>query len=186
MIAPEILLQEQTWRADGPLIAYRGAFSDPVVADLGRQLRTALEADTNESLIVFGACIELAQNIQRYSAERAPESGDGVGGLLAQPSAEGLFLASRNAVTPEIAEHLRPLLERLASSDADTLKELRRERRRAGPPPGSRGAGLGLIEAARRASGPLRYSFSTLRSDSSGASSLQFLLSLPFSFACKR
>jgi hypothetical protein len=54
---------------------------------------------------------------------------------------------------------IKDQVDELRSLGPDELKALYKERRKNPPPEGSRGAGLGLIEMARKASRPIEIDF---------------------------
>jgi hypothetical protein len=62
---------------------------------------------------------------------------------------------------------IREKIEGIRNLSKEELKLLYRERRRQAPEPGSKGAGLGLIEMARKAGKPIDYSFAPIDEDSS-------------------
>jgi hypothetical protein len=147
------------------LLRHAGPFTSDVVVTRGRELKElpGLSPDARHRL--FASFVELAQNIARYSAERSATTGEdrGVGEITLAAGADGLLrLTATNAVPAATAETLAARLSTLAGLDAAGLKQLHRERRRAGPPPGSLGAGLGLIELARHAAAPLSHASAPL------------------------
>lgn len=77
--------------------------------------------------------------------------------MLVLETDTGYRVSAGNHVTPASAESLGAKLDELRPLDRTALKLLHKDRRRAPPPPGSLGAGLGLIEMARHASGPLEH-----------------------------
>jgi hypothetical protein len=59
-------------------------------------------------------------------------------------------------------DRLNARLSRIRDMSKDELKALYKEQLRAEPEIGSKGAGLGFMEIARRASKPLEFDFTTL------------------------
>lgn len=141
------------------LLSYTGPFTQDTVVATGQKLRALPGLSDNARHRLFATFVELAQNIGRYSAVRAGEPGAERGaGVVEISERDGLLLVeATNPVTPEAAAALSAQLAALAPLDANALKELHRERRRGAPPPGSLGAGLGLIELARHAAAPLAH-----------------------------
>ncbi len=141
------------------LLSYTGPFTQDAVVATGQKLRAFPGLSDNARHRLFATFVELAQNIGRYSAERAgpPGAERGVGVVEVRESADHLHVEATNPVTPEAASTLAATLATLAPLDPAALKELHRERRRGAPPPGSLGAGLGLIELARHAAAPLAH-----------------------------
>lgn len=111
--------------------------------------------------------VEAYQNIVRHRAQGFAGSdwGDGrcLFSLHARP--EGQLLCTRNPVTTEQTGPLRQTLENLSGKDAAGLKQLYMESIQRPQDPGQRGAGLGLIEMARRSGHPPQWDFMQLDKD---------------------
>ncbi|HEY0945100.1 MAG TPA: SiaB family protein kinase [Opitutaceae bacterium] len=142
------------------VLSFMGVVTQELLVGYAKFIPQQAGLSDNSRLVLFGTFVELAQNILRYSAERAGAAGQerGIGLVLVSEQEKTFTVASGNLVERETADRLQTQLAALATLDRDGLKALHRERRRAGPPPGSQGAGLGLIEVARRAAGPLAWS----------------------------
>lgn len=140
------------------LLSYAGPFTQEAVIASGQALRAVQGHSEPVRHKLFTVFVELAQNIGRYSSERAgPDGGErgaGIVEVFEDPPAGRIHLVATNLVPSATAERLRAQLSSLAGLDAEGLKQLHRERRRSAPPPGSLGAGLGLIELARQAAVP--------------------------------
>lgn len=140
------------------LHAYAGPFTQEAVVSSGQVLRAIPGLSEAARHRLFAAYVELAQNIGRYSAERAGplggERGAGLVEVVGDDATGRISVVAANLVTTADAARLADQLAELATLDAEALKKLHRERRRSDPPPGSLGAGLGLIELARHASVP--------------------------------
>ncbi|MGE5546720.1 MAG: SiaB family protein kinase [Solirubrobacterales bacterium] len=151
----------------GIIFSFSGYMSEGILFSLGDALRQkmALE-DTNVTTIkkVFSVFVEQAQNIIRYSAEKLT-GGDGMGvelssGVVTIGSENGkFFILCANTVLDEDVPRLRQRLEMLRGMDRDAIKAYYKEQLREAPEENSRGATIGLIEIARRASEPLEFDF---------------------------
>lgn len=142
------------------LLHHSGPFSLDVVVARGRELRALPGLSENARHRLFAVFVELAQNIGRYSAARVGVSGadHGAGEITISAATDGeMLVAATNLVSQVSGSSLAAQLDALAVLDAVALKTFHRDRRRAAPPPGSLGAGLGLIELARHASAPIGY-----------------------------
>lgn len=144
------------------VLSFMGVVTQELLVGYAKFIPQQAGLSDNSRLVLFGTFVELAQNILRYSSERAGANGQerGIGLVLVSEQENAFTVASGNLVSAEIAQHLRTQLEAIGTLDREGLKTLHRERRRAGPPAGSLGAGLGLIEVARRASAPLAWNLS--------------------------
>lgn len=93
------------------------------------------------------ALVELTQNLRIH--------GGADGQVSVRREAAGWTLETRNCVEPSIAEHVLEAVAAVNACDANSLHSLMRERRRAPLQPGAKGAGLGLLQLRRIATGPL-------------------------------
>lgn len=161
-------LKEQL-RESGILISFAGSFSHSIVEELGTAVKKYLESAESKKpgmMDVFSVYIEAAQNVRNYG-ERQLASGAGNADIdasiivIAKRDAHYLIHAG-NAVDAQDVPALTARLDHLATLDKAGLKlafkeQLRKERTAA-----DAGAGLGLIEMARRATEPLRYTFTPI------------------------
>ncbi len=153
----------------GILICFNGHFSHSVIEELGVAVRKYLasdEAPKDRIADVFAVFIEQAQNLKNYTAE------DGVfqhadalyrTGTLAIARNDASYTVScGNHVRNEDMPGLTTRLEELRELDKTQLRKLYKTRLRAPEQPESGGAGLGLIDMARKASQPPDYSMKDL------------------------
>lgn len=141
----------------GALITFSGSFSHGIIEELGTAIRAYLESQTvrkSAMMDVFSVYIEAAQNVRNYAGSAT----EGV--LVIAKRAERYEVHSGNVIDSEHVRELTERLERLAELDKVALKALYKEQLRQERP--SAGAGLGLIEMARRASQPLSWEFRPL------------------------
>lgn len=156
------------------LLHHTGPFTQEVVIARGRELRALPGLSENARHRLFATFVELGQNIARYSAVQSGPPGEerGAGAITVSRTSEGRILVqAENPVSSAAAAALGAQIDALALLDAEALKRAHRDRRRGPPPPGSIGAGLGLIELARHACSPLTYFH---REDPSGSPDLTY------------
>ena len=159
-MTPELLHSHYlAMREQRLVLSFMGIVTQEIMVEYGKLIQAQEGLSENNRLILFGTFIELTQNILRYSAERSgpAESSRGIGIVLVSEQEDTFTVSSGNLVTIRAAEALSAQLTHLATLDRDALKQLHKERRRSGPPEGSVGAGLGLIEVCRRAATPPAY-----------------------------
>jgi hypothetical protein len=157
-------LLSRSLHKDGCLFLYSGSFPDEHSArliELGEALDGLLEGVRNSKGRLAYVMVEAFQNIVRHRAD-AGGTGEGRSLFLLGCGADGQRVTAQNAVTPEQERKLRTSLERLQELDADGLKSLFLEGIQRASAPGTRGAGLGLIEMVRRSGGRVSWSFSPL------------------------
>jgi len=161
-------------RGAGILISFSGSFSHSLIEELGTAVKKYLEsAESRPSAMmdVFSVYIEAAQNVRNYSERRlaagASKADLDANILVIARRHEHYEISSGNAVDHADVAGLTARLERLAGLDKAGLKALYKEQLRRERAPDDDGAGLGLIEMARRASEPLRYGFTPIDGGSS-------------------
>jgi hypothetical protein len=148
----------------GILFSFSGYMSEGILYSLGDALRQKMameDTDLNTVKKVFSVFVEQAQNIIRYSAEKM--TGDNVelsSGMVTIGSENGqFFIVCSNTILEGDVEKLRSRLETLRGMGKDEIKAYYKEQLREPPDEGSRGATIGLIEIARRASSPIEFDF---------------------------
>ncbi len=142
----------------GSLITFSGSFSHGIIEELGTAVRAYLESETVQKsamMDVFSVYIEAAQNVRNYSGS-AP---DGI--LVIARQGDHYEVHSGNVMDGAHVAELTARLEKLVGLDKAALKALYKEQLRQ-ERPADGGAGLGLIEMARRASQPLSWQFRPL------------------------
>ena len=147
----------------GTFFCYSGLLSEDVIStftDIIREQMNDIEDDDEISKKVFGMFIEQAQNVIRYSQDRIATGGTGT---IAISKADDAFIVEAiNPMNPDFVDDLRKNLEELKSMDNKELRKAYKKRLREGPPEGSKGAGLGFIEMARKGD---KFEFEFSKSD---------------------
>lgn len=145
------------------LLSFKGTISQEVVTEFGSMIRSSLSAESNIKKI-FAVFIELAQNIVRYSSEQEPnpDGNAGVGIILLREKKETYYLSSGNMIQNENVTKVRERCDKVNSMNKDELKAYYQEKIRKPPEEGSKGAGIGLIDIARKSDGPLKCAISEI------------------------
>lgn len=144
------------------LIFFNGPFSHSIIEEIGVAVRRYLESEAaSRSAVadVFSVFVELAQNVQAYTRklrDRKESPGLDAGTLAIGKNGERYTVSAGNMVEATDIPPLVERLEKLRGLDRAGLKALYKERLRL-PRVEGEGAGLGLIEAARRATRPFSY-----------------------------
>jgi hypothetical protein len=155
------------------LISYTGPVTPVVVTNISRDIRKKLADNHEASRKVFSIFLELAQNIQFYSEEKVhyADCKDRVGTMYVVETEEQYAVICSNTVKYEDMEALTKGCRVLNLLDTDKLRRLKRIQRRRAPNEKSKGAGIGIIQAALLSRNPLQvyeyklcsnYSFFTL------------------------
>jgi hypothetical protein len=158
---------QQSLLTRGIILSFTGFVSEGILYSLGDALKQAMardETDNNVAKKVFSVFVEQAQNIIRYSADRVETSAQpreelGAGMITVGRDAGRFFVMCGNLVPHEDVKHLKERLDLIRSMDKEQLKLYYREKLKEEPDPRSKGASIGLIEIARRASGPIEFDF---------------------------
>lgn len=157
-------LKEQL-RDAGILISFTGSFSHSIIEELGTAVKKYLESAESQKtamMDVFSVYIEAAQNVRNY-AERTgngqSETDASIVVIARGPTRYRIYAG--NVIEAADVDDLGARLDALAGLDKAGLKDAYKDQLRKQRPDGH-GAGLGLIEMARRASQPLQYSFTPL------------------------
>lgn len=161
-------------KAKNIMLCYCGAIAQASMEGLGDTLRKNLEceeADNATTLTVFSIFVEQIQNILNYSAEKLSKNEEDELELrigivvIGREEAGNYFIYCGNRIFNKDIAKINDHLEHIRNLSKEELKALYKERRRMDRQPGSKGAGLGLIEMARRASEPISYSFEKVNED---------------------
>ena len=149
---------------EGIIFCFNGPTSQEILVSIGEALRHKMredEAGLTTSNKVFSIFVEQVQNIIRYSAETVCANDLNcelrLGIVAVGRQDDNYYVLCGNRIETEKAETLRGILETLRGMDKKRLKTYFKETIRAPRPAESRGAGLGFIEMARKASGPIEY-----------------------------
>ena len=147
------------------LFCYSGPVAQASIEGVGTTLRRNLEFEETgkmTQMAVFSTFIEQVQNVLNYSEEKVGPQEDemrvGVA-VVGHDESENYCVYCGNRVYNSDVPHISKSIDDLRNLSKDALKALYKERRKSVPALGSKGAGLGLIEMARRAMVPIEYSF---------------------------
>ncbi len=159
----------------GILFCYSGYMNEAILSGIGQAIKQKLateETDGKTIRGVFGIFVEQMQNVIRYSAERAssgivdPEGSALSYGLLTVGRvSDAYFVTCGNKIQSGDVARLRDHLGAIQHLDRDALKALYKQILRGEIPEGSKGAGVGFIDIARKASRPIEFDFIELDAD---------------------
>ena len=139
------------------LISYKGPVTPNIMAEISRDIRGQLDDFPQASRKIFSIFIELAQNILFYSAEKIRYAGrtESVGILQLVETDEGIVFSCGSIVNTTDVGRLADSCNTINSLDRDELRRLRRVQRRQPQGDMSKGAGIGLVQAAILSNNPL-------------------------------
>jgi hypothetical protein len=166
---------QQSLMNRGIILSFTGFVSESTLYSLGEALKQTMardDTDMNVAKKVFSVFVEQAQNIVRYSADRYGEEGKpaselGAGIITVGRSDDRFFVMCGNLLPDSDVQQLRERLEIIRNMDKEQLKAYYREKLKEPPEVQSKGASIGLIEIARRASGPVEFDFLSMGNSNS-------------------
>ncbi|MFZ7102889.1 MAG: SiaB family protein kinase [Peptococcaceae bacterium] len=156
-------------RSQGVLISFSGKFSQEIIEELGQAVRKYLETEEKPSTDIyntFSIFVEQTQNIKKYCTQK---QGSGYYEKIADSciivigkTDNGIYISSGNLLENSDIAGLVGKLEKLIPLDKTELKKLYKAKLKEEISNWSQGAGLGLVDMARKASIPLKYSVTRL------------------------
>lgn len=148
----------------GVILSFTGPFTQDFLSGIGEVMRQNMKLEKVGSF--FSVFIEQTQNIMHYSKERLSEAQDedksAIGIVLVGYANEHYFVTGGNVIENSKVDNLRDKLAIVQKMNKDELKKYYKEQRRSEPEEGSKGAGLGFIEIARRTAEPIEFDFNKI------------------------
>lgn len=147
------------------LLCFNGPISRSLIEEIGNALKNYLQADQARPasvLDVFGVYIELTQNIRHYAAFRNYDEALAAATVVVARDRDGNYVVEAgNIVEPADGQALLQRVQALAGLDKAQLKAAYKEQlRKPRADDAVSGAGLGLIDVARKSAEPLVASLS--------------------------
>lgn len=149
-----------------------GPLSQDLFVEIGLALKNRIkqkDANPSKALKVFALFVEQVQNIIHYSAERLSTTNQSNrtelshGVIVIGFENEKYYIMCGNLIESEMVEHLQKRLITLQNMDKDELKQYyKMQRRKKDTEAGSKGAGLGFIELARKTTQPFEFDFQSI------------------------
>ncbi|NJO03938.1 MAG: hypothetical protein HC880_21705 [Bacteroidia bacterium] len=150
---------------DQVILSYKGPLSDVLLSELSRDIRTKLHReDSSTGKKVFAVFMELAQNVLFYSKEENVFGGykNKVGTLVIVQDDTHYRLITGNLVFKKDIPQLQEKCEVINSLDREALRKYKRSLRNAPREEESKGAGIGLVQAALTSDNPLEVNIQEL------------------------
>jgi hypothetical protein len=175
-LAQEMFEFRNSLTEKGILFCYSGYFTEDVLTSIGQAMRMKLEHEEGGKTVarnVFSLFVEQVQNIIRYSAEKEDLlSGNDHKelryGILSVGQKDGsFFVACSNLIDSDDVERLKSSLKYIQTLDDKDLKQLYKDTLRSKSPEGSKGAGVGFLDIARRAKKGFEFGFMPMESNRS-------------------
>jgi hypothetical protein len=161
----DLLHIRNSLRENGILISFSGRLSQALIEEYGEAVKKYLESEEvpkNDIYQTFAVFIEQTQNIKNYcSSKQGSVNYEEIASscIVAIGKTESShFICSGNLLENEDIAKLVRKLDLLSTLDKVQLKQLYKETLKKDIQPEETGAGIGLIEIARKVSTPLEYS----------------------------
>lgn len=168
MNASDLYALRERFNQERTLLCFNGPTSRSLIEEIGKALKNYLEAEhahPAEAMDVFSVYIEMIQNIRQYAMQRQDAEAAATV-AIARGEQGGYVVSVGNFVEAADGDRLVKMIERLAGLDKAELKaEYKAQLRKPRTPGQASGAGLGLIDIARRSRQPLQASLSPLGQD---------------------
>jgi hypothetical protein len=165
----DLLQLKEDFTRRGILISFNGPFSHSIIVEIGDATKSYLEDERLGSGTItdmLAVYIEQTQNVRNYIVHRnlRPRSHDSAIVLIS--NAGGRYtISSGNSILKEDVPELTRRLDEVNGLDREGLRRRYKEELRKKREPGALGAGVGIIDMARRASEKLEYRFDELDAD---------------------
>jgi hypothetical protein len=150
---------DKTVKESDILMIYKGDFGKDSIMPIIQIIEERIKADedsTNKAFFLI--LVELLQNVSRHSLDTVQR--DGIFSISNDIS--GYSIAVGNVVDDATKDELIKKIDELNAMEIDELKQLYKKTLRDGSFSEKGGAGLGLIEIARKSRDKLSYSFDEL------------------------
>ncbi|HHY72226.1 MAG TPA: hypothetical protein GX497_03195 [Bacillus bacterium] len=160
---------QKVLRDNSVLISFSGKLSQGIIEELGEAVKKYLETEDvpkKEIFNIFSIFIEQTQNIKNYCYSKAKCNGYehiAASSIITIGKTEkGSFICSGNLLCKDDIRKVTDKIDRLIVMDKEELKKTYKETLKLDVDMDSVGAGLGLIDMARKASCPLEYSITNV------------------------
>lgn len=156
----DILSLREQFNQNRILLCFNGAISRSLIEEIGNALKNYLHEDQakpSSAMDVFGVYIELTQNIRHYALSRGYSEMEGAATVVVAKDEENHYLVlAGNLVERADGQALCDRVATMATMDKAELKAAYKTQLRQ-PRDTSlhSGAGLGLLDVARKTSQPL-------------------------------
>jgi len=166
MIGNDLLDIQRTLRNHGLLISFSGRLTQAIIEELGAAVKKYLELEESpksDIFNIFSIFIEQTQNVKNYCASKeGTDAYDLVSNsciiTIGKTEGGGNYICSGNLVENKEIQSLITKIDSIIPLDKTALKKLYKETLKKEITEQTNGAGLGLIDMARKANEPLAYS----------------------------
>ena len=147
---------------NGVSLVYLGEFNHEITKMFTSMAEDDLERQSTTMSVkrrVYHVMVETLQNMNRHSDEITKDENVGKGLFMIGKRNDSYFVITSNRVTQENKERLEGALIQINTATKEELKEMYKKQIKEGKLSNKGGAGLGLIDIARKTTGKLDYHF---------------------------
>lgn len=174
MNAEELYSFRGDLQQQGIVFCYSGFMTEQILTGIASALKSKLAIDETDKKVakgLFSILVEQVQNVIRYSAEYEPPDDEAselrYGVLIVGKKNELFHVTCGNLIRIQDVERLRVNLSEVQAMDKDELKARYKETLKGETPEGSKGAGVGFLDIARRARHGFEFDFHPVNGDHS-------------------
>lgn len=145
------------------IMAYNGTVSDELMLTLADMLKARLIAhdDSKRSKLIFSVFMEGVQNLIWHGSVQD----DDAGMILITERDKEITIMCGNRIKKNETHQLKERLHQIETADKDTIRQMYRDGMSNANDHEGPGAGLGLLEIARRSTQPIGYTFEDVDED---------------------
>lgn len=145
---------------NGLSLVYMGAFNQNITKMFTQMARDSMKKSDGRTFKnrVYHVIVEVLQNLNKHS-EEVTEKSVGKGLFMIGQKGDGYFVITCNQVSEEKKIELTKAINMLNQSTKEELKEMYMHQIKTGEISNKGGAGLGLIDIARKTNKPYEYQF---------------------------
>jgi hypothetical protein len=147
---------------NGIYLVYLGEFNHEITKMFTSMAEDDMERNNENSVTirrVYHVMVETLQNLSRHSDELAEEDDLGRGMFMIGRKDDSYYVITSNKVSLTKKASLEKALNQINESSREQLKEMYKKQIKEGKLSEKGGAGLGLIDMARKTTGKLEYQF---------------------------
>ncbi|MGP1461342.1 MAG: SiaB family protein kinase [Bacteroides sp.] len=155
--------------SNGFSLVYFGEFSHEITKMFTSMAETDMEKNSEERSVqrrVYHVMVETLQNMNKHSDDLKDEASVGGGMFIIGKKNDVYYVITSNKVKREHKENLEMALNTVNNATLEELKDMYKKQIKEGRISEKGGAGLGLIDIARKTEEPLEYQFLQLDQDS--------------------
>ncbi len=145
-------------KENGIYVVYIGKFNQQITKFFSDMIETELEKECKEKITrrrVYHTIVEILQNMQRHTEEL----GEGSGLFMIGRKDHIYYIITSNKILKSNVNNLKNTLDKINNSTREQLKEMYKKQLLEGNISERGGAGLGLIDIARKTESKYEYLF---------------------------